>query len=179
MKFLLSFIVFLHSFAPASAQKKFIPADATSYVSFTIKNFGVTVDGELSGLKGSIIINEKKLSSSSIDVTVDVNTIDTKNDRRDKHLCNEDYFEAEKYPTMRIKSTSILSTNTVGTYLLKAYLTVKDVTKPINLFITIVANSEGYLLSGNFEIDRIAYHVGKSSITMGDRVKIDLKVQAQ
>jgi polyisoprenoid-binding protein YceI len=72
---LFSFLVLLSSQFVVSAQKKFTPVDAS--VGFTIKNFGLTVDGSLSDLKGTITIDEKKQLVTSID-TVDVTSIDTK-----------------------------------------------------------------------------------------------------
>jgi polyisoprenoid-binding protein YceI len=178
MKFLLSFLVLLSINFAVTAQKKITPVDVTSNVGFTIKNFGLTVDGSLSGLKGTIIIDEKKQRVSSIDVTVDVNSIDTKNDRRDKHLRTDDYFDAEKFPTMLIKSSSIVSTKTVGSFILNATLTIKDVSKSISFPITVVRSSNGYILSGNFEIDRLDYSVGKSSMVLANLVKVNLKVLA-
>jgi len=178
MKFLISCLFLLSAHFAVSAQKKFTPVDATSNVGFTIKNFGLTVDGSLIGLKGAIIIDEKKQLVSSIDVTVDVNSIDTKNDRRDKHLRADDYFDAEKFPTMLIKSSSIVSTKTVGSFVLNATLTIKDVSKSISFPITVVRSSNGYILSGNFEIDRLDYSVGKSSMVLANLVKVNLKVLA-
>lgn len=158
------------------AQKKLSPKDASSTVSFTIKNFGIMVDGKLSGLKGNIIIDEKNSTKSTIDVTVDATTINTKNDKRDKHLRDEDYFEVIKYPTLRIKSTAITATKTVGTYLLKANLTIKNVIKEVSFNITVLPSGKAYIFAGSFEIDRTDFKVGKSSMVLGDKVKVNLKV---
>ncbi len=180
MKFLSTCIIAASFFtSSAVAQKKLSPVEASSTVSFTIKNFGITVDGKLSGLKGDIVIDEKNPTRSTIDVTVDASTIDTKNDKRDKHLRNEDYFEVEKFPILRIKSTAITATKIVGTYSLKANLTIKNITKEIIFDITVLPKGKGYLFAGSFEIDRTDYTVGKSSMVLGDVVKVNLKVLAE
>lgn len=156
-----------------------MPVDASSNVGFTIKNFGLTVNGRLSGLKGIIMIDEKKQVVSNIDVSVNVNSIDTKNESRDKHLKEEDYFDAKKYPTMRIKSTTITPTKIANQYILTATLTIKDVSKTISLPITVLRNSTGYMLTGKFEINRLDYKVGTSSMVLGNLIKVNLKVLAQ
>ena len=52
-----------------------------------------------------------------MDVSVQVSTIDTDNEKRDKHLKTDDYFDVEKYPIIRIASTKIEGTTTRGTYI--------------------------------------------------------------
>lgn len=179
MKYLLYFTLFVTVSFSAIAQKTLTPIDASSTVGFTIKNFGIAVDGKLSGLKGSIIINEKDPTKSTIDVTVDVATINTKNDKRDKHLRNKDYFEAEKYTIIRIKSNAITVTKTSGVYLLKANLTIKNIVKEISFQMSVLPTGKAYLFVGSFDIDRTDYNVGKSSMALADVVKVNLKVLAE
>ncbi len=68
---------------------------------------GENVNGSVSGLKANVNINKDKAEASEVSGSVDVNTLDTGNKMRDKHLKSKDYFEADKFPAMTFKSKSI------------------------------------------------------------------------
>src|SRR4051812_30684356 len=68
-----------------------------SQVKFVIKNMGLNVDGTFGGLKGTIFFDEQNLKNSNVEVSVDVNTINTGIKKRDKDLMDEKYFNEEKY----------------------------------------------------------------------------------
>lgn len=72
-----------------------------SKTKFSVSNLGFrTVEGTISGIQGNVIFNPTDLSSSIIDVTLDVSTINTDNEKRDEHLKKEDFFEVKTYPTI-------------------------------------------------------------------------------
>ncbi len=160
-----------------SAQQKLVPVDAESKVHFVIRNFGIGTGGDLKGLKGQIIFDKNNIAASSFDITVDVSTIDTESDMRDNHLLKADYFDVAKYPTIRITGRNISASG--NGYILKANLTIKDVTKAIEIPFTATPQKAGYLFEGDFEINRLHYHVGEESATMADKLKITLKVLAK
>ncbi len=60
------------------------PVDEGSKVHFTIKNFGISTGGDLSGLKGNIHFDPVNPVTSDFTVSVDVKTIDTDNENRDR-----------------------------------------------------------------------------------------------
>ncbi len=179
MKNSLFIAVLVFSWLGVFAQKKLSPVSAGSKVHFNIKNFGIGTGGDIQGLKGSIIINPINPSASSADVTVDVKTIDTDNDRRDKHLQASDYFDVATYPQIRLVSTSIKEGAIPGNYIFNGKLTIKDVTDEISFPFTVLPQDNGYLMAGSFSFDRLKYHVGKESKTMGDNVDVTLKIIAQ
>ena len=104
----LLFLPFLCSFVFA---QKYTPQDKGSKVHFNIRNFGIKTGGDLSGLKGEIIFFTTDLAACHFDVSVDVSTIDTDSDSRDSNLKESDYFDAEKFPQIKIVSTRIDKTN--------------------------------------------------------------------
>ena len=69
---------------------------------------------------------------AEVELDVDINSIDTGNPDRDNHLKSADFFEAEKYPKMVFKSSEVEKIGDTE-YKLKGDLTIKDVTKPIEL----------------------------------------------
>src|ERR1700744_5562478 len=75
---------------------------------FQIRHMGVsTVRGSISGITGTIVWDPKDPSKSSVEATIDTNTVNTNNAARDKDLKSPSYFNVEKYPTMTFKSTSV------------------------------------------------------------------------
>jgi polyisoprenoid-binding protein YceI len=174
-------ILILYSFIfslPVISQH-YVPDDRESKVHFTIKNFGINTGGALSNLKGQIIFDSQNLSTAIFDVTVDVNTIDTDNDTRDGHLRSERYFDAEKYPVIAMKSTSVTSTNKQGEYTFSGVLSMHGVSKPISFLFTATQQGNDYLFKGNFELNRLDYGVGETSAVLSRTVAISLSVLAR
>lgn len=179
MKNSLFLAILLFSFIGLYAQKTLTPIDEGSKIHFVIKNLGINTGGDLTGLKGTIKIDVRNPAASAVNVTVDVKTIDTDNDRRDNHLRTADFFDVEKYPVISIKSTGIETTSTPGSYIFKGTLTIKNITKPISFPFTAVNSAAGFLFNGAFELNRLDYGIGKESATMSDNVKVELKVFAK
>ncbi len=155
------------------------PADEGSKVHFVIKNFGIKTGGDFKGLKGSIVFNPSRLSSSSFDVSVDAATVDTDNSMRDEHLQEDEYLDVKKYPLITIKSTKVVPSSVAGRYYMFAQLTIKGVTKPVEFGFSATPKDGGYVFEGNFEINRRDFGVGGKSVSMADKLKVELKVLAK
>ena len=90
--------------------------------------------GSLSGVKASVTIDAANLSAAKVTGTVDVSTLSTKNKMRDKHLQSADFFDAEKYPTMKFESEQITKDGDI--YNAKGKLTIKETTKDVTFTVT-------------------------------------------
>jgi len=133
--------------------------ETNSKITFEVSNFGVrTVSGTISGMKGTIGFNQNDLSASYFDVSLEVATIDTDNNARDKHLKNEDFFEVNTYPKMYFKSSSIYQDG--NQYKVKGQLTIKDVTKEVEIPFSSSISEGKTTLEGQLTINRKDYHVG-------------------
>ncbi|MEO6538004.1 MAG: YceI family protein [Ferruginibacter sp.] len=172
MKNTLFIAILLFTFVGVYAQKTLTPVDAGSKIHFVIKNFGINTGGDISGMLGAIKFNPAKPETSSISVTAAVKSIDTDNEKRDTHLQQDEFFNAEKYPVISLESSKIESTNTQGTYMFTGTITIKGTSKPVHFPFTAVVKDDGYLFSGEFEINRRDYQVGGDSATMSDSVSI-------
>jgi len=161
--------------------QKYTPVDSGSKVHFVIKNFGINTGGDLSGLKGNIHFMPEKLSESKFDVTVSVKTVDTDNEMRDKSLVSDEYFEAAKFPVIKIVSTKIDKTNKTpsGYYYFNGTLTIKGVTKTIAFPFQAQKVNSGYLFTGNFQIDRTEFGVGEKNMVLSNNVAVSLSVVAK
>lgn len=168
------YLLFLSSiFLMAFSITELKPVDGDGSVTFSIKNFGVPTKGEFKGLKGTIKWDAANPANSSFNVSVDVNTINTGIDMRDNDLKKETYFDAAKYPTINFVSTAVTATNVTGN------LTIKGVTKEINIPFTATAVGNGYLFEGKFSLNRKDFGVGGGSFVLSDHVDVTLKIQAQ
>ena len=103
-----------------------------SQINFEIRHAAVSnVRGSISNITGAVVWDEKNLAKSSVEATIDTNTVSTNNDARDKHLKSPEFFGVEKYPTMTFKSTSVTRAN--GKLQVVGDLTLAGVTKPVTL----------------------------------------------
>jgi polyisoprenoid-binding protein YceI len=101
-----------------------------SNVEFAVRHMMIsTVKGRFGDVSGTIVIPEN--GQPSVEVTVKTTSIDTRSDQRDTHLKSADFFDVEKHPEMRFKSTKVERTS--DGYTLTGDLTIKDITRPVTL----------------------------------------------
>jgi polyisoprenoid-binding protein YceI len=101
--------------------------------SFVVKHMMVSnVRGQFGKTTGVIQQDDKDVTKSKAEITIDATTIDTRVDKRDAHLKSPDFFDVEKFPTITFKSTKI--TKGEGNNLkVDGDLTMHGVTKPVVL----------------------------------------------
>jgi len=102
-------------------------------------------------------------SDAKIVFTVDVNSVDTDNENRDKHLKGDDFFNAEKFPTMTFVSTAFTPLGS-NKYKLDGNLTIRDVTKPVSFDVTYGGSISGQRgakagFKARATINRFDYHL--------------------
>lgn len=125
-RFILIFTLFISSFL--QAQTLDIQSES-AHVAFNYVNKNTA--GTLENVKADITLNFTGLKQSVISGTADVTTLSTGNDGRDKHLKSEDFFDAEKYPTMKFESNRIYLLD--GKYFVRGMLTIKETTEEVTL----------------------------------------------
>ena len=87
-----------------------------------------TVRGEFHGVTGTVVIDDSDVSKSTVSVTIDATTVDTREPDRDKHLKSEAFFDVAKYPAITFQSTRI-ERNNDGSLKVTGDLTIRGVTK--------------------------------------------------
>jgi polyisoprenoid-binding protein YceI len=110
------------------------PAHSNS--SFMVKHMVITnVRGEFGKTTGVVSLDDKDVTKSSVEATIDVTTVNTRVSARDDDLRSANFFEVAKYPTITFKSTKV---EKLGNDKLKVTgnLTMKGVTKPAVLDVT-------------------------------------------
>lgn len=106
---------------------------AHSNVEFGVRHLMVsTVKGNFQKVSGFVELDDKNITKSSVEVTIETASIDTREPKRDAHLRSPDFFDAAKYPTITFKSTKV---EKAGKDKLKVTgdLTIHGVSKPVVL----------------------------------------------
>jgi polyisoprenoid-binding protein YceI len=67
------------------------------------------VTGSFTKVTGSVVLNDKDVAQSQVSASIDVNSVDTRVEARDKDLRSPHFFDVEKYPTIEFKSKRIIS----------------------------------------------------------------------
>lgn len=161
---------------------------AHSAINFSVKHFFTPVNGSFNEYNANINFDPENLKESNIDVTIQVSSIDTKNDRRNGHLQSNDFFGAETWPTITFKSDDIRSTGK-NEFVAHGKLTIKDVTKDFELPFTLLGIGnhpmrEGAKIAGisaSTTIDRTEFGVGTgdwaSDAVVGDEVTVNISLE--
>ncbi len=158
-------------------------------VGFSISHFGISeTEGKFTKFDGTVQSDKVDFSDAEIEITIDVNSIDTEEAQRDKHLKSPDFFDVEKFPTITFRSTSWESTGK-NTYKLTGDLTMHGVTKPVILDAkykgTVVDpynnTKAGFKLSG--VLDRTDYGLewngvlAAGGVLVGNEVNLDINIE--
>jgi polyisoprenoid-binding protein YceI len=145
----------------------------SSSITFKIKNAGLTIDGSFRGLNADIRFDPLKPQEANITASISSESLNTDNDMRDNHLCKADYFDVEKYPKITMQSTRITKTGPVnfnGSF----KLTMKGVSKEVNLPFNFINLPDKKQLKGTFSINRRDFGIGGNSISLADSVTISV-----
>jgi polyisoprenoid-binding protein YceI len=155
-----------------------------SNMGFNVKHLMISnVKGNFNDFKGSFEYDEKTKTLVSLDGEIQVASINTDNEKRDKHLRAPDLFDAAKFPLITFKLTKVDGDDVYGDF------TMKGVTKNIKLDFdnggTIKDpwgnNRAGFTLSG--KIDRTEFGITWNKIleaggvTVGNEIKLDIEIQ--
>lgn len=150
---------------------------ADGSVSFKIKNAGITVTGRFYGLNTSLIFSPDKLASSSLSGTVEVGTIKTGINKRDEDLKGSTYFDADKYKLIEVKSVKLYKKGAQYAGLFN--ITIKGVTKQVEIPFEFTEHENEAEFKGNFTINRRDFGVGGRTLTMADNADVSIDVKAK
>jgi polyisoprenoid-binding protein YceI len=109
-----------------------VPDRAHSEVDFSILHMGLShVRGHFGNLGGTIVLNESDITKSTVNVTIDVTTVDTGVAPRDGDLKGANFFDVTQFPTATFVSTSVAKNGNGLT--VSGNLTLHGITKPVVL----------------------------------------------
>jgi polyisoprenoid-binding protein YceI len=169
------FIILVFAFSLSLSAQPFIFDSELSKVTFAIKNFGATVRGEFHQLNGEFYLDEENISKNHFDASVDAASIDTGIGLRDKHLKRGAYFDAERFPKMRITSNRIVK-EANGMWRSYAQVTLKGITKEAVIDFKIETNGQSRIFTAAMMLNRLDFNVGESSFSLSDSVMVQIRV---
>jgi polyisoprenoid-binding protein YceI len=160
-----------------------------SGINFAIRHMVVAkVRGRFAKFSGTLSLDDDDLTRSVVDVTIDASSIDTGTPQRDAHLRSPDFFDVEKYPELRFRSTRIERLGD-DRYRVAGELTIRDTTREVVLDV-----EDGGRAKDPWGNERVGF-VAKAAldrkdfglkwnqaletggVLVGDRVDIELDVQ--
>lgn len=158
-----------------------------SSINFSVRHLMVSkVRGSFGTFSGAITVAED--GTPSVNATIDVNSINTRNEQRDAHVRSADFFDAEKYPVASFVSTGVRPDG--DDYIVDGDFTLKGVTKPVSLKLEYngvnpgmgqgaVAGFEASVVLNrkDFGID-IDMPLETGGTVVGDKVTITLEIEA-
>jgi polyisoprenoid-binding protein YceI len=107
-----------------------------SNVKFAVTHMTVSeVEGSFKIFDGTMEHTKADFTDAKINFSVDVNSVNTDNERRDGHLKGDDFFNAAQFPQMKFVSTGIKALGN-NKYQLMGNMTIRDVTKPVVFDVT-------------------------------------------
>lgn len=160
-----------------------------SSISFKIRHFFSNVDGKFKQFEGTINVDSEHPEKSSVNATIQTDSIDTGNEKRDGHLKSPEFFDTAKFPTITFKSKSVKQTGPESGDIV-GDLTMHGVTKEVTLHVKFLGKGKG--MGGNAisgwqvtadPIKRADYGLTWSktvegTAVVGDDVQVTIEVEA-
>jgi polyisoprenoid-binding protein YceI len=103
-----------------------------AHVGFSVRHMMIAkVRGRFATVQGTLVVAEDP-AASTVEIEVDVASVDTRDDGRDTHLRSPDFFDVEQYPKMTYRSTAITAIGG-NKFRLEGDLDLHGVTSPLTL----------------------------------------------
>jgi polyisoprenoid-binding protein YceI len=159
-----------------------------SAANFSVRHLMVsTVRGRLGSISGIVEYDGKDIRTVKTDVTIDVNGIDTQNEKRDGHLRSPDFFDAANHPKVTFKSKRV-EPGSGGAFKLIGDLTIRGTTKEVTLDVEApspIVKARNGLVTGTTattRIKRLEYGLKYNSMVeagpvVGDEVTITIDLE--
>ena len=164
---------------------------AHSFINFKVKRAGFSyVAGRFNGFTGSATWDESDAGQRSLEITIQTESVDTGNERRDQHLKSPDFFNAKQFPVMTFKSTKIKETKVDGyeaAWEVTGDLSLHGVSKPLTFVLKQIGRGEDRRgnhnvgLQTEFTITRSEFGMTNMVQMGGDEVicSVDILVKRQ
>ena len=147
-----------------------------------------TVRGRFGKIEGSVTVDEEHPTNSKVDVTIDVASIDTRQEMRDNHLRSPDFFDAANYPTMHFVSKRIEG-DVSDHFRLFGNLTIRGTTREVVLDVSHEGRGmdpwgnerAGFSATGKINREQFGLTWNQAldtgGVVVGDEVKLSIDVE--
>ena len=162
---------------------------AHAELGFAVRHLMINnVRGRFGKVEGTVEVDNENPSNSRIDVTIDVNSIDTRQEMRDNHLRSADFFDAANYPTMHFVSKRIVG-DVNADFTVIGDLTIRGTTREVELAAHLEGKGRdpwgneraGFSASGKLNRHDFGLNWNQAleagGVTVGAEVKISIDVE--
>jgi polyisoprenoid-binding protein YceI len=162
---------------------------AHTHVGFIVRHLAVAnVRGRFTRFSGHIFLDESDITRSTVEVVIDAASIDTDNGRRDEHLRSDDFFDVERFPTLRFVGRRVERSG--DALFLVGDLTIRDVTREVRMPFELTGPVNGgndqriIGAEGSLRVNRFDYGLRWNRFTeavqvVGNEVRIELQIEAR
>ena len=172
----------LFSLAPSVLADDYEIDGAHAAVTFKVQHLGVSYTwGRFNDIAGTFSIDESNPSNSSVNLEIKIESIDSANAKRDKHLRSPDFFNAKTFPLATFKSSKVSVSNDV--YTVSGELEFHGVKKPVTIELQRVGSGKdpwgGYRtgFSGQLAIKRSDFGMTNMTGAVGDEVVLFIDIE--
>ena len=162
--------------APAPAHYTLDPAKST--LEFDFVQAGARNQGKFKRFTATLDFSADNLAASRLEVTIDVNSLDSGDDERDQTLRDSDLFAVKKFPQAHFSAAQIVKT--ASGYEAVGKLTIRDVTREARVPFGLRTAAEGgatvAYMNGKTLLKRLDYGVGQGDWKATDQVPNDVGV---
>lgn len=157
-------------------------------VGFTVRHLMSKVRGKFEKVEG-VIVTSEDVTASSVNVSIDLSSINTGTEDRDAHLRSGDFFNVESHPTMTFASTGVVEKGD-NEFVVTGDLSIKDVTKSVELAVDFLGEggdpwggtrvgieASTTISRKEFGID-FNIPVGGDTVMIGDKIAISIVAEA-
>lgn len=161
-----------------------------SALEFKVKHMMMAnVRGQFHDFQANITADPEDLTTAEIDFTVNVNSIDTKDEQREGHLKSADFFDVENYPNLTFKATKI-ERKSNNEYAMTGDMTIRGVTKPVTFNVTSEGIGKdpwgneraGFTAAGSLNRKEFGLNwnalLETGGVLVGEQVKINVEIEA-
>ena len=140
--------------------------------------------GDFVNFEGTIVVDRDDLTNSKVEAVIKADSINTRNEKRDKHLRGDDFFDIENYPVITFKSTK-WEQNGENTFKVTGILTIMKTVKEVVLDVTLLGFGKGSKdrdISGweaTTSLNRTDFGISYGAAVIGNEVFVDITIEAQ
>ena len=177
------------TFQTASAADNYEIDSSHSSVEFSVKHMMVSnVKGTFDTFSGTLLFDPDNIENSSVDISIDVTSVNTRNQKRDDHLRSADFFDAANHAAITFKSDKVAKKG--DGYVVSGTLVMHGVSKKVDLPFVLngpVQNPWGQTVIGielEYKLNRKDYGLewnkamDNGGVVVGDEVKIEINIEA-
>jgi len=161
-----------------------------SSVNFHVRHLMVSkVHGRFHNWSGTLLLDEDDITRSTVEVNIEANSIDTRDEKRDGHLKSADFFDVEKFPYLTFKSTKIdkVSDDELAVH---GDLSIHGITKPVTLTVETGGQVKdpwggtrtGFSAKTSISRKEFGLHwnvaLETGGFVVGDKIEITLEIEA-